>query len=63
MEITKETLDRLRFEFGRICVQIEDFSFINEEVEIKIFLLSFQGGGEGGVRVAEFKVLRRSGVI
>ncbi|XXG47876.1 hypothetical protein AAC387_Pa02g2445 [Persea americana] len=36
VEITKETLDRSGLGFGRICVQTEDFSFINKEMEIRV---------------------------
>lgn len=49
VEITKETLDRSGLGFGRICVQTEDFSFINKEMEVRLFDRLFESceGGRG----------------
>ena len=36
-EIDKETMDKSQLKFGRVSVQTKDFSFINKEMETRIF--------------------------
>lgn len=40
VEIAKEMLDRSGLGFERICVQTKDFSFINKELEVRLFDVS-----------------------
>lgn len=67
VEIAKGTLDRSVLEVGRICIKTEDFSFINKELNIKVFNRLFRVvvreelGMQGSLNMNEVGYSRVSG--